>query len=272
MNWGNARKIGAGVLFFVSTLSATQSLAVEPGMSDLVRAGKIRVALYLPQFTKDPVTGELRLVGMGIVGKDIAAALAARLKIEMQLAGHPTPPAAVECLKMNACDITFVGIDASRATQVDFSNPVVLLDYTFLLPSGSKINSVTEADRPGVRIAVARGHGATLELSRIVKHAEMVTAENLDAAFALLQSGQVDAIGSIRDALLDYSDKLPGSRVLKDAYGFNRVAIAIPKGKGWLASINELVEEAKASGLIQSSIDRAGLRGFRAAPPGNAAQ
>jgi len=262
--------------FLVTTLLVGTTLAYaqqapDPGISDLVQAGKIRVALYLPQYAKDPVTGELRAVGMGIVGKEIAGALAARLGIEVQTAGYPTPPAAVECVKMNACDITFVGIEASRTTQVDFTNPVVLLDYTFLMSSGSKISSATEVDRPGVRIAVARGHGATLALSRIVKQAELVTADNLDAAFELLQGAQVDAIASIRDALLDYSDKLPGSRVLEDAYGVNRVAIAMPKGKaGWLTSINQLVEEAKASGLIQRSIDRAGLRGFRAAPPGNA--
>lgn len=102
-----------------------------------------------------------------------------------------------------------------------------------------------------------------------VKHAELVSADNLDAAFELLRGGQADAIASIRDALLDYSDKLSGSRVLEGAYGVNR--IAIPKGKAaWLTSINELVEEAKASGLIERTIDHAGLRGFRAAPRGNA--
>ena len=34
--------------------------AADPRVADLVRAGKLRVALFLPQYTKDPVTGELR--------------------------------------------------------------------------------------------------------------------------------------------------------------------------------------------------------------------
>jgi polar amino acid transport system substrate-binding protein len=64
--------------------------------------------------------------------------------------------------------------------------------------------------------------------------------------------------------VLDYSIRLPGSRVLEDRYGANLVAIAIPKGQaGRLAYISEFVEEAKASGLVQRAIDRAGLRGVQ---------
>jgi polar amino acid transport system substrate-binding protein len=35
---------------------------------------------------------------------------------------------------------------------------------------------------------------------------------------------------------------------------------------GWLAYINEFVEEAKASGLVQRAIEHAGVRGIRVAP------
>ncbi len=32
----------------------------DPRIADLVQAGRVRVALYPPQYMKDPVTGELR--------------------------------------------------------------------------------------------------------------------------------------------------------------------------------------------------------------------
>jgi hypothetical protein len=48
--------------------------------------------------------------------------------------------------------------------------------------------------------------------------------------------------------------------VLDGAYGVNRVAIAIPKGKGWLALINELVVEAKASSAIALACADSGPR------------
>jgi hypothetical protein len=48
-------------------------------------------------------------------------------------------------------------------------------------------------DQPGVRIAVVRNHASTLPLSRILKHAEPISAELQDAAFDLLRTGHADA-------------------------------------------------------------------------------
>ena len=57
--------------------------------------------------------------------------------------------------------------------------------------------------------------------------------------------------------------------MLEDHYGANVNRMVVPKGKaGWLAYINEFVEEAKASGLVQKAIDRAGPRGVHGGPAG----
>jgi hypothetical protein len=59
------------------------------------------------------------------------------------------------------------------------------------------------------------------------------------------------------------SQPLPGSRVLDDTYDSSLVGIAIQKGRpGWLAFVSEFLDEAKRSGSMRQSIDRAGLRGF----------
>lgn len=245
--------------------------ADDPQVADLVQARKIRAALFLPQYTNDPLTGELRGLGTGILGIAIAQALAARIGVEARIVGYPTPSKVVESLKAGACDLGFLGIEPSRAAEIDFSPPVFQFDYTYLVPHLSAIRSASDADRSGVRIAVVRNHASTLALSRIVKHAELVGSELPDAAFDLLRAGNADAFAFPRDVLLDYSVKLPGSRVLEDCYGINRVGVAIRKGQtGRLAYISEFVEEAKASGMIKLAIERGGLRGFRVEPRGNA--
>ena len=77
-------------------------------------------------------------------------------------------------------------------------------------------------------------------------------------------------MASARPTLLEYSTQLPETRVLEDRYGANINRMVVPKGKaGWLAYVSEFVEEAKASGLVQKAIDRAGPRGAQVAPPGN---
>jgi polar amino acid transport system substrate-binding protein len=141
------------------------------------------------------------------------------------------------------------------------------LEYTFLVPAGSSIQRIADADRPGVRIAVVRDHASTLTLSRMVKHAELTYAATPDPTFELLRTGQADAFASVRPVLLAYAAKLPGSRVLEDHYGANLVGIVVPKGRTErLAYISEFIEQPKASGLVRQAIERAGLPGHRMAP------
>jgi len=158
-----------------------------------------------------------------------------------------------------------MGPDPSR-TGVDFSPPILQLDYTFLVPAASSIQRIADVDRPGIRIAVVSDHASTLTLSRILKHAQLVYAATPDPTFELLRAGQADAFASIRAVLLAYAQKLPGSRVLEEHYGANLIGMAVPKGQtARLAYISEFIEQAKASGFVQQAIDRAGLPGHKVA-------
>jgi len=242
-------------------------MAVDPRVADLVDAGRIRVAVFLPQYAKDPATGALRGIGMGFVAMEMGRALASRLGVELILIERPTPLAAVAALKERACDLACLGIDPSRTAELDFSPPVVQFDYTLLLPARSAIQTFADADQPGTRIAVVLNHASTFALRRLAKHAELVGTELPDAAFELLRAGSVDAFAAPREQLLDYREQLPGSRVLDDGYGINRAGIAIAKEQpGRLAYLGEFVEQAKRTGLIAEIIVRGKLRGFRVAP------
>src|SRR5262249_19382495 len=98
--------------------------AVDPRVVDLVRAGKVRVGLFASfVYTRNPATGELRGVGI-----EIARALAARVGVELLLVERPDPAEIVECLKAGACDVALLGINATRAAEVDFSPPCLQAD------------------------------------------------------------------------------------------------------------------------------------------------
>jgi polar amino acid transport system substrate-binding protein len=238
----------------------------DPRVADIVRSGRIRVALFLPQYAKDAVSGELKGVGTGLIAIEIAHVLAARLGVAAALIEQPTPAMTVACLKDDGCDVAFLGIEPSRAAEVAFSAPIFQFDYTHLVPTGSLIHRAADADRPGVRIAVVDGHASALALRRIVTHAELVGAELPDSAFQLLCAGKVDAFALPREQLVDYARKLSGSRVLNDSYGINGVAMAVRKDRSeWLAYLGEFIEHAKASGLIQRVIDEGDLHGFEVA-------
>ena len=238
----------------------------DPRVADLLRAGKIRVGVHSVMYTKDPQTGEVKAASVGIILHDIARAIAARIGVEIVLVGHPTIPEMLTCLTTGGCDMGFMGPDPSR-TGVEFSPPLLQLDYTFLVPAPSSIQRIADVDRPDVRIAAVSDHASTLTLSRILRHAQLVYAATPDPTFELLRSGQADAFASVRGVLLSYSAKLPGSRVLDEHYGANLVGMVVPKGQAArLAYISEFIEQAKAAGLVQQAIERAGLPGYQVAP------
>jgi len=267
MEAASMKKLVLAVTFAALLVNLAEAQqASDPRVADLVHAGKIRVGIHSIMYTKDAQTGELKAASTGIILLDVARALGAQIGVEVVPIGHPTIPEMLTCLGAGECDVGFMGPDPSR-TGVDFSPPILQLDYTFLVPAGSSIQRIADADRSGVRIAVVRDHASTLTLTRAFKHAELVFAATPDPTFELLRTGQADAFASIRAVLLTYSTKLPGSRVLEDYYGANLLGMVVPKGQtGRLAYISEFVEQAKAAGLVQQAIERSGLPGHQVAP------
>ncbi len=161
-------------------------------------------------------------------------------------------------------------MDARAAEVGDFSAPFIQFEYTLMVPAGSQIRTMADADRAGVRIAAVRNHASAVALGQQLKHAEMVFADTPDPTFDLLRTGSAAAMASARNTLMAYASRLPGARVLDDYYGANLNRVVVPKGQaGRLAYVNEFVEWAKASGFLRDAIDRAGPRGITVAPAGD---
>jgi polar amino acid transport system substrate-binding protein len=249
----------------VDTVNAQQ--AADPRVADLVHTGKLRagVGVVAPHWAvKEPATGELRGVAV-----DIARALAKRLGVELVMVEYPSPPAVLDGLKTGAWDVGFLAIDPSRAALVDFSPAYLQIDATYLVQGSSPIRKVSDADQPGVRIAVTRKSVEEIVLDRMLQRAELKSVDTIPAAFELLRTGNADALAVPRPAALQFSARLPGSRVLVDRFHTTSGAMAVPKGQaGRLAYISEFVELAKASGLVKSAIEHVGVRGVEVAPAG----
>jgi polar amino acid transport system substrate-binding protein len=260
---GLAATLGIGAGLAGGSISYAQTS--DPRVSDLVQAGSIRVGLGLgsPALAiKDQATGEVRGVAL-----DLARALAAKIGVELRPVYYLRPSLVLEEARTNAWDITFLVADPARALEVDFSPPYLQSDFTYLVPVSSSLQKVAEADRPGVRIAVPRGDGSDLRLSRLLKQAELVRADSISAAIGLVRTGDANAYGGPRFALLAEAARQPGVRVLDENFAIIYMAAAVPKGEsGRLAYVSEFLEEAKASGVLKETIERGALRGVQIAP------
>jgi polar amino acid transport system substrate-binding protein len=233
----------------------------DPRVAALAAAGAIRLALFLPQYAED--ASGVRGIGTGFIAIEIVGALAARLGVAARVIKYPSPKDAVAGLRDGECDVAFLGIEPSRVAMVDFSPALFQFDYSLLVPAGSAIESLDDADQAGRRIGLVDGHASALALRRIVKQAELIGVELPESAFDLLRDQKVDALAFPRDQLIAFAGRLPGARVLAKGYGVNRVGIAVAKGSaGLLSYLSDFAAEAKTTGLVQCAIERGRLDGF----------
>jgi polar amino acid transport system substrate-binding protein len=226
----------------------------------LAPTGKLRVGLQLGSphnVIRDPVSGEMKGVAF-----DLGTELARRLGVPFEPILYPSVGALLEGGKSGAWDVAFVGFSPERAKEWDFTKLHLEIEFGYLIPSGSSISTMTDVDRPGVRVAVQEKSQPDVFLSRTLKNAVVVRASSLTGTLELLKSGRADTIFSIKPSLFEVSSQLPGSRVLDGRPGIDPHAMVIPKGRDpGLAYARKFVEDAKSEGLVKAAIERAGIRG-----------
>jgi polar amino acid transport system substrate-binding protein len=245
----------------MAPISATDAKA------ELAPTGSLRVAV----FTGNPLIGSRNQKTGEVSGITVtlAKSLAERIGVPVLVIEYTAINKVVEGASTGAWDIAVLGVDPARRNVIDYAPPHLTVDITYLVAPGSTIRTVADADRPGVRIAAARGGVPAIVLERTLRKAILVVAENEPAAFDMLRAGKVQAIAQNRSLLLDLAESLPQARVLDERLLAAELAIALPKARpAALAYVSQFVEQAKASGAIARAIEAAGVRGVNVAPAG----
>jgi polar amino acid transport system substrate-binding protein len=243
------------------------ALAISAGASELASSDTLR-AVYidsnLAQARRDPASGKVRGPAA-----DLALELARRNGLKLEIAPAPGVAGVIAAVKSGKADIGFVAYDATRASEVDFSQPYLLAHNTYIVRADSKAQRTADLDQAGRKIGVGEKDAADLFLSRHLKAAALrrMPSSDLDNGIKLLLAGELDAYAANRTRLLAVADKLPGLRLLPDNFYDVEQAIVVAKGNPRRREIVEqFVIEAKASGLVKAAIERASLRGVSVAP------
>jgi polar amino acid transport system substrate-binding protein len=234
---------------------------------DTIAPSGVLRAAYLTTNPAHAVTdpsGELRGVAT-----DLARELARRLGVGVTFVGAQTPRAVIEAVSEGNADVGFVAYNPERVGPVEFSQPYLLVQQTFIVPETSPVTSVTHIDRPGNRIGATAGDSIALHLGRTLEHAHLVPLDGpgADEVIRMLRGGQIDAWGANRQRLTEGFQHADGLRLLPDdLYGVEQTLI-VPRGRvEALEAINRFINEARGSGFIQDAIDRSGVIGIAVAP------
>ncbi len=210
------------------------------------------------QMIRNPLTGDVRGIGY-----ELGRELARRLGVPFEVVLIQGNAQFIEAMQSGRVDFGSNNATAARAAFMSFAQPHLEIEAGFLVSSNSKISSITEVDRDGVRVGVTQGSTSEAKFSQELKHAVLIRASSIPAAEKMLASGQVDVFATNKGNLFDMSDRLPGSRVLDGRYGVEQVSLAIPKGRELgMPFLRQFVDDAKSTGLVAAAAQRAGLRGM----------
>ena len=200
---------------------------------------------------------------------DITKELARRLGISFQISPVNGARAVLDSVVQHSADIGFLAFDASRAAEVDFTEPYELAYNTYLVRSDSALQTVAASDREGVRIAAVKGDSGELFLERTLRHSELksIPALTVDEARKMLADKQIDAFAANRQRLVDAASRLAGVRVLPDNFFAVEQSLVVAKGDpARIETLNRFLDDLRTSGFLKASIERAGLSGVEPAP------
>ena len=214
---------------------------------------------------QDPAGGELRGVAV-----DSGPGTGTSPRCRRHPDGARQPQGVLDAVRDGKADIGFVAYNPERAGPVEFSQPYLLVQQTFLVASKSTIRTVADLDRTGHKVGATQGDSIALYLRRNLKQAELVELTALSPAqvLRLLADGAVDAFGANRQRLTDFLKGADGVRLLPDdLYGVEQT-IVVPAGRrDALDAVNRFINDARRSGFIDASIRRSGVIGIAVAGP-----
>jgi polar amino acid transport system substrate-binding protein len=257
----------AALSFLFSSISGVMAqIAPRDVVAALAPSGKLRVAINFGNTVlaqKDPATGEPRGISV-----DLARELASRLGVPIEVTTFDAAGKMTDAFKRGELDIVFLAIDPVRGADIDFTGPYVLIESVYVVPEASPLKTNEEVDRPGVRIAVARGSAYDLYLTRAIKSATLVREGSGPQALDMFVRDKLEAAAGVKQPIIAFANSRSDMRVIPGRFMAVEQAIGTPKGRDiGVRYLRALVEELKASGFVADGLKRSGQTDAVVAPP-----
>lgn len=259
------RRLAVILALVLAGCAGPRTAPTPDARSALAPTGKLRVGFISGSpihATKDAASGEFRGVAV-----DLGKEMARRLGVSFEPVAYTSVPALIAGAKTGEWDVATMGISTERASVVDFTAPYMEVEFSYLVPPGSRITTLADVDRPGVRIGVVEKSSPDAYLASTMRSATLVRSSTIADMVESLRAGRADVIFGTKAGMYSQAEKLAGSRVLEGRSGGEKAGMATPKGRDYSAAYaRKFVESAKSEGLVEAAIERAALRGVVAAP------
>ena len=219
---------------------------------------------------------------------DFTCRLATRLRIPLEFSGYPTIPAFTDGWNAGGWELGFASENTLPIIPgIAIAHSYLNADNTFLVPATSSFQFVADLDQPGVNIVVQFGNAPDAFMRANFVNAqliELVTNSNATDIFPLVKSGVCDtalcvssgyggvpihasAGGRGGQTVFQLGNPGPwptspdGGRVLDETLILAALSPFIaPNNPDALCYLDEYLEAARRSGMLQALIDRLPFR------------
>src|SRR5258707_10566898 len=123
---------------------------VPAARSELAPTGKLRVGINVQNFllvNKERVGGEYSGIAV-----DLGRELGRRLGVPVELVPFDTAGKLADAAKAGVWDVAFLGNQPARASEIAFSPAYLEIEAGYLIPAGSPIRTIADADRRGLAV------------------------------------------------------------------------------------------------------------------------
>jgi polar amino acid transport system substrate-binding protein len=236
----------------------------ESVVKELAPTGVLRAGINMGNMLL--VTGRTETGDPAGVAPDMAAEISARLGVPVVYVKYEKPSTLADAAETNAWDIGLIGAEPARAEKIAFTAAYCEIEATYLVPENSPFKTAAEIDQAGVRISVKRGTAYDLWLTRNIKHATVLRSDTADGPINQFVADKLEAMASLRPALLEDVKKVPGTKILPGNFTAVQQAIGTNKSNtAGAAFLSTFVAQAKSSGLVARLIERHQVQGLSVA-------
>jgi len=192
---------------------------------------------------------------------DLLRFFATQTKLPLDLQLYDNSGEVTDAVAAGACDVGFMPQDAARAARVAFGPAYTTIESTYLVPAGSRLQSIAEVDRAGMRIVAIANTTTMRSARRAAPNAAVREVPSVEEMVALARAGEGDAFALSKDSFATLLPKLPGARVLPGNFQQTGIGVAVPPGRPRaLATVTVLLAEAKRAGAVRQALDAAGFK------------
>ena len=238
-------------------LGLAASLALHPGkaqaqesqiIADMRKRGTIRIATL----AGNPPYSTFKADGTpGGYDIEIGQLLATALKVKPEWITVDAP-GRITVLQSGKADASIANFTDTieRSISVAFTRPYIVVGSVFMVSRASALQTVEQANQPGIKVASLRGGTSDDVAAKITPNATLVQFATVTEAFQALRAGQVDA--QILDSLLNAAflaregakfRNLPGN------WSYEEICIGVPAGDvDWLRIVDTFVRQLVNSG------------------------